>query len=136
MKKIYFCGSIRGGRDDATIYQEIITHMQEKHIVLTEHIGDLSKSLFENEENRDELIYQQDTSWLNESDIVIAECTQPSLGVGYELAYGEALQKPIHIFYRPKDTSLSAMLKGNPYFHIHPYQTKKELLEEIDAILD
>ena len=31
----------------------------------------------------DERIYQQDTAWLRECDLVIAECTRPSLGVGY-----------------------------------------------------
>ena len=42
--------------------------------------------------------------------------------------------KPVHIFYRPRETSLSAMLKGNPYFMIHPYTTKEELSSLIDQI--
>ncbi len=38
-KKIYFAGSIRGGRDFADLYRKLIEHMQLTDIVLTEHIG-------------------------------------------------------------------------------------------------
>lgn len=37
--KVYFCGSIRGGRDDVTIYQRIIQKLQSYGTVLTEHVG-------------------------------------------------------------------------------------------------
>ena len=39
MKKIYFAGSIRGGRIDAELYERLIKYMQKDNIVLTEHIG-------------------------------------------------------------------------------------------------
>ena len=39
MTKIYFCGSIRGGRDDAEIYARIIKYLQAYGQVLTEHVG-------------------------------------------------------------------------------------------------
>ena len=85
-KKIYFAGSIRGGRSDASLYQEIIAFINETDTVLTEQVGDLSHSVLEQARDKDEQIYLQDISWLRESDLVIAECTVPSLGVGYELA--------------------------------------------------
>ena len=37
---IYFCGSIRGGRDDAALYRRIIDQLREYGEVLTEHVGD------------------------------------------------------------------------------------------------
>ena len=37
--KIYFAGSIRGGRDDAEIYSQIIEFLQGYGQVLTEHVG-------------------------------------------------------------------------------------------------
>ena len=40
--KIYFSGSIRGGRDDAEIYRQIIDYLQNFGEVLTEHVGDNS----------------------------------------------------------------------------------------------
>ena len=110
--------------------------MKKTDVVLTEHIGDLSRSVFEQSQDKDQEIYIQDVTWLKESDLVIAECTNPSLGVGYELAYAERYNIPTYIFYRPNDTQLSAMLKGNPYFQIYSYHSKEELFDIVHTILE
>ena len=134
MKKIYFAGSIRGGRIDAELYGRLIRYMQKTATVLTEHIGSPHLNLME-QGKRDIEIYDEDTAWLHESDVVIAECTCPSLGVGYELAYAEKIGKPCHIFYDRSKTQLSAMLTGNPYFTIHPYTEETEIYTILDQIL-
>ncbi len=134
--KIYFAGSIRGGRVDAELYRRIISHMQQRgHNVLTEHVGSGNLCLSEQGRDRDAAIYEQDTAWLRESDVVIAECTCPSLGVGYELAYAERFEIPVHIFYNPSKCALSAMLTGDSYFHIHPYDKEDEIFAMLDNIL-
>ena len=133
-RKVYFAGSIRGGRADAALYQNIIAYIQKTDDVLTEHVGNLDLNAHE-QGRRDQLIYEQDTGWLRRADVVIAECTCPSLGVGYELAYAERFGIPCHIFYRHSQTDLSAMLKGDPYFHVHPYETLEEVLPLLDEIL-
>ncbi|MBQ9652680.1 MAG: nucleoside 2-deoxyribosyltransferase [Bacteroidales bacterium] len=135
MKKVYFAGSIRGGRQDADLYKRIIAYIQRSHVVLTEHVGDLSKSKTEGLPNQEAAIYEQDTAWLREADVVIAECSTPSLGVGYELAYAEARSIPVHIFYDRPRTNLSAMLTGNSYFHIHPYMSESDIYPLLDTIL-
>lgn len=135
MKKIYFAGSIRGGRVDADLYRRMIEYMQKTDTVLTEHVGSPHLNLME-QGKRDVEIYDQDTAWLRESDMVIAECTCPSLGVGYELAYAERFGKPCHIFYDRSKIQLSAMLTGDPYFHIHPYTSEEEIFSALDEILN
>ena len=132
--KIYFAGSIRGGRIDAALYRRMIEYMQQNHVVLTEHIGSPDLNVKE-QGKRDVEIYDQDTAWLRESDILIGECTCSSLGVGYELAYAEKIGKPCHIFYDRTKTNLSAMLTGNPYFHIHPYEKEADIYPLLDQIL-
>ena len=134
MKKVYFAGSIRGGRVDADLYRRIIKHMQKTCIVLTEHVGSPNLNLME-QGKKDVDIYNQDTAWLRESDILIGECTCPSLGVGYELAYAEAHNIPCHIFYDRTKAQLSAMLTGDPYFQIHPYETEEEIYAILNNIL-
>ena len=134
MKKIYFAGSIRGGRINAELYGRIIRYMQQNAKVLTEHVGSPHLNLME-QGKKDIDIYDQDTAWLRESDIVIAECTCPSLGVGYELAYAEKYEIPCHIFYDRSKTQLSAMLTGNPYFTIHPYENESEIYNILNTIL-
>ena len=134
-KKVYFAGSIRGGRTDAEMYRRIIAFIQETDTVLTEHVGDLGLSVLEQGRNRDALIYEQDTAWLRECDLLVAECTCPSLGVGYELAYAERFGKPCYIFYDKTKTQLSAMLTGDPYYHIFPYEKENEIYEALKEIL-
>ena len=134
MKKIYFAGSIRGGREDAPLYGRIIKHIQKTDIVLTEHVGSLDVFNHEHDLSPEE-IYNRDIAWLRESDMVIAECTNPSLGVGYELAFAERLGIPCHIFYNIGRTRLSAMLGGDPYFKIHPYSEESEIYPLIDGLL-
>jgi nucleoside 2-deoxyribosyltransferase len=134
-KKVYFAGSIRGGRVDAALYQRIIEYIKKTDDVLTEHIGDLSLSILEQGRDKDALIYEQDTAWLRECDVLIAECTCPSLGVGYELAYAEKYEKPCHIFYDKNKAELSAMLTGDSYFNIHPYEKEEDIYPILDSIL-
>lgn len=132
---IYFCGSIRGGRDDAALYHDMIEELKRYGNVLTEHVGDPSLT-DKGGDGTSAYIWQRDTAWLQESDIVIAECSHPSLGVGYEVAYAEAIGKPVHIFYGRDDGRLSAMLAGDPVFTIHYYAGRDELFEKLRAVMD
>lgn len=122
--KIYFAGSIRGGREDAEIYLQIITELQKYGHVLTEHIG--SSTLFAQgeTERKEDYIYRRDIEWLEQSNVVVAEVTKPSLGVGYELAYAEKKGiRVICLFRKSSERSLSAMIRGNKYFEIFEYET-------------
>jgi len=132
---IYFAGSIRGGRDDAALYARLIARMQRRHRVLTEHVG--APSAFPTVEAgmTDRVIWQQDMAWLRQSDIVIAECSTPSLGVGYELAMAQQYGKPVHVFYDLRRGPLSAMLTGDPYYTLHPYDSEESLCAQLDALL-
>ena len=111
---IYFSGSIRGGRNDVDIYQKIISHLKTFGNVLTEHIGDNSlESDGENKKSNKE-IHDRDLELLQESDIIIAEVTNPSLGVGYEIAKAIQYQKKIICIYRKvPDKKISAMILGS-----------------------
>ncbi|PIK60185.1 putative 2'-deoxynucleoside 5'-phosphate N-hydrolase 1 [Apostichopus japonicus] len=107
--KIYFCGSIRGGRQDADLYMRIINQLKTYGKVLTEHVGDLSFK----ENPSEKHIHDRDCDWLQESDVVVAEVTQTSLGVGYEIGRAVAMNKKILCLYRPTEgKSLSAMIRG------------------------
>ena len=135
-KKVYFAGSIRGGREDEYLYRQIIDYIKKTDTVLTEHVGDLSLNALEGTADRDARIYLQDTNWLKECDLVIAECTRPSLGVGYELAYAEKLGKPCYVFYRRSVSELSAMIKGDSYFKVSTYESFFEIQKLLDDILE
>ena len=120
---------------DADLYRRMIAYIQRTDTVLTEHVGKDNLCLVEQGRERDAMIYNQDTAWLRESDILIGECTCPSLGVGYELAYAERFGIPCHLFYNKSKTQLSAMLTGNSYFDIHPYESEDDIFAALDEIL-
>ena len=134
--KLYFAGSIRGGRADAALYARLIAHLKQRHTVLTEHVG--APSAFPTAEKgmTDAEIWAQDMAWLRACDAVVAECSSPSLGVGYELAMAQQLGKPVHIFFNEGRGWLSAMLTGDPYYHIHPYASEEALFRALDAALE
>lgn len=135
-KKVYFAGSIRGGREDAALYQNMINYIKKTDIVLTEHIGKSKMSLKAQTKDIDTHIYKRDIEWLQNCDLVIAECTCPSLGVGYELAYAESHHIPVYIFYNRSKSNISAMLNGNAYFTIIPYEAEDEIYPSIDKIFN
>lgn len=121
--KIYFSGSIRGGRQDAELYKQLIEHLKQYGSVLTEHIG--YKSITDTKTDR--AIHDEDMAWLRESDIVVAEVTTPSLGVGYEIGRAVEMGKKILCLYRKTEgKDISAMLKGSPDLNCRPYRSIKE----------
>ena len=134
--KIYFAGSIRGGRNDAALYKKIIDYISNYGMVLTEHIGDIALSTLGEKGNKDKYIYIRDLQWLESADAVIAEVTTPSLGVGYELGIADKLNKKVLCLYRQKPgKKLSAMLTGNKSFNCRYYNNFKEIQSIIDDFL-
>jgi len=134
--KIYFGASIRAGRDDATIYAEILAHLQTIGTVLTEHVGDTNLRAQGEQGISDESIHNRDLAWIEESDIVIVEATQPSLGVGYEMRYAVDLAKPVLVLHRlPSEKRLSAMIAGCKPIMTRSYSDLDEARHHIDTFL-
>ncbi|EHB10864.1 Deoxyribonucleoside 5'-monophosphate N-glycosidase [Heterocephalus glaber] len=113
-RALYFCGSIRGGREDQALYARIVSQLRRFGVVLTEHVAAAGLSAHgEGPPRSDRLIHDRDMVWLQQADVVVAEVTQPSLGVGYELGRAVALNKPVLCLFRPQSGRvLSAMIRG------------------------
>lgn len=126
--KFYFCGSIRGGRQLADDYQLIINMMKNYGQVLTEHLGDNEVIETKDRVLSDVEIHDRDMDWVRESDMVIAEVTVPSLGVGYEIGRAIELGKPVlTLFKSGKGFSLSAMIAGSEGLTSLVYESLEEL---------
>ena len=127
---IYFAGSIRGGRKNQKVYFKIIEHLKKLGKVLTEHIGE-KKISDKGESLSNEKIYKRDIVWIRQADVVIAEVSTPSLGVGYEIAFAENLGKKILCVYKSND-QVSAMMVGNKNLTVLKYDGLEELFDIID----
>lgn len=138
MVKIYFAGSIRGGRQDKDLYLQLIKYLEKYGAVLTEHIGD-SNLTSSGEQLPSEKICARDVSWVKEADVIVAEVTTPSLGVGYELGLAESLHKKVLCLFRTgedKTKTVSAMIGGNSSFINKNYNTLDDAFKEIDIFFD
>ena len=125
--RIYFAGSIRGGRDDWLLYREIISLLNNFGSVLTEHLGDSELSIT-GEDLPDSEIHDRDLGWLKSCDWLVAEVTKPSLGVGYEIGKATEWGKRVLCLYRPSETpSLSAMVAGSDKCTVHSYRDVDDL---------
>lgn len=134
--KIYFAGSIRGGRDDRELYEQLIQNIQTQATVLTEHIGDANITSDGQRKDSDRFIHDRDLFWLFESDAMIAEVTHPSLGVGYELGRAIENKKPILALHRKrKERKLSAMIAGCPHIQCKLYSDLSEAENHIYEFL-
>jgi 2'-deoxynucleoside 5'-phosphate N-hydrolase len=131
--KIYFAGSIRGGRDDAVAYEAMIVWLRSFGEVLTEHVGSSALSERGDDGPDDSFIHDRDMTWLSSCDLVIAEVTTPSLGVGYELGWATALGKPVLCLHRTTSGKpLSAMIAGSPGIQTTAYSS----LDEVKIIME
>lgn len=134
--KIYFAGSIRGGRDNQELYFQMIEYLKNYGTVLTEHVG--SDKLLHQGENKktDKYIHNRDLEWILESDVIIAEVSTPSLGVGYEIGRGMENKKPILCLYKPQQgKKLSAMIGGCSEIVNREYNNLDEAKKLIDEFL-
>ena len=129
---IYFAGSIRGGRDDSAIYAQLIEKLRKFGSVLTEHIGAPNLTA-DGEATSSRFIHDRDLEWLQSSDVIVAEVTTPSLGVGYEIARATQGQKRIVCLFRTGTAqSLSAMISGCPGVTVREYAK----VADADAIFE
>lgn len=135
--RIYFAGSIRGGRDDAELYFNIIEHLKQYGDVLTEHIGNPDVDTDGEHARTDEDIHSRDLGWILQSDVMVAEVSTASLGVGYEIGRAIENGKPILCLFRPQEGKrLSAMIAGSPDIANAEYKTLDDALRVIDTFFE
>jgi len=124
---IYFAASISGGRGDQAIYEQIIEILKQHGTVLTEHFGNASLTAA-GEAMPDCDIHDRDLEWLRSADVLVAEVTTPSLGVGYEIGRAVEWGKRVVCLYRPSHgRRLSGMIAGCAGVTVHSYEHVGEL---------
>ena len=134
--KIYVSGSIYGGTQKIDTYKIMIEHLEKYGEVLTKQIAD-PNTIANEKYQSDEDIYNDLENKLEHSDILIAEVSVPSLGVGYEIGYAHKLGKKIIAIYDENYTKkISTMIRGNKKITLIPYTDIVEVLKKIDKIIE
>lgn len=142
MKKVYFACSVAGGREYAFAYQDIVKVIKNCGVEVRGELfadPDLEADTGTDPDLNPEQIWERDSQWVREADALIAEASQPSLGVGYEIALAESLKKPILVlFYKNSANRFSPMIIGNPNIETFAYnehtKAKKAIKEFIKKL--
>jgi len=133
---IYFSCSITGGRKDQHIYQRIVNYLMENgHEVPTAHLA--SPDVMKDESDLSAIdVYQRDMEWVKNCDVLIAEVSTPSHGVGYEISAAIFLGKQIMCCYH-KDKRISKIISGNTSknMQVFAYKSEDELISEIENFI-
>jgi nucleoside 2-deoxyribosyltransferase len=134
---VYFSCSLTGGRQDEQVYGQIVDYLLSAgHEVPTAHLArpevmDLEKVVDAAE------VYARDIAWIQTCDVVVAEVSTPSHGVGYEIAYALELGKPVLCCHR-RGTPVSKMIVGNnrPGMVVGDYDQAADALALVDRFLE
>ncbi|MFP5245530.1 MAG: nucleoside 2-deoxyribosyltransferase [Thermoanaerobaculia bacterium] len=130
---IYFSGSITGGRNDVPLYRRLVAALEEDgHRVLAgavaaEDVSDGGEGLQRAE------IFARDLAWLDAADVVVAEVSMPSLGVGYEIAYARYARRiPVICLWRPAYARrCSAMIAGDSGIELIEYENPEAMIPRL-----
>lgn len=127
--KIYFATSIRGSADNNIDNAKLISSLRKYGEVLTEHFSSIKTD--GETDLTDKEIHDRDLRWIDECDVIVAEVTNPSLGVGYEIRYGIEHGKRILCIKHNNGKRLSAMISGSDYVELEMYEN----ITDLDDIL-
>jgi nucleoside 2-deoxyribosyltransferase len=66
------------------------------------------------DQNDPAYIFERNLNWIKECDVVIAEISNASLGVGAEIAYSAMFSKPVLCVYKDtiSEKEISALIRG------------------------
>ena len=121
---IYFACSITGGRDFERIYKDLtLALLASGHIIPTAHLAESNVMAVESEISPRE-VYDRDMDWIRGCDVLIAEVSVPSHGVGYEIGFALGERKPVLCLYQ-EGRKVSKMITGNshPNLEIKSYRS-------------
>ena len=132
---IYFSGSIYGGRQKLNTKKKLVKELSKFGKVLDEEVAD-DNVLIKEENITDNNVFETLVKKINIADVIFAEVTVPSLGVGYEIGYADSHGKKIIAIYDKTVTpKITTMLRGNKNLKIISYTDISEIINNLEDIL-
>jgi hypothetical protein len=135
--KVYFSCSLTGGRADEAMYGVIVDWLlAQGHNVPTAHLS-RPGVLVDEQMMTPEAVYARDMAWVEEAEVLIAEVSTPSHGVGYEIAFALMWKKPTLCLYR-EGARVSKMILGNsePALRLAAYADERAALEAVGRFME
>ena len=140
--QIYLACTVRGDRGAVAITRLLADLLEQLgHTVLTRHLlvddADAQEGRLSERE-----VFERDVRWLDEADVLIAEASGSSYGVGFEVGYvaGRAErtdQRVLLLYDAARRPFVSRLIAGNthPACTTYPYQDREDLLQFVRVFM-
>ena len=139
---IYLACTVRGDRSAVAIARALADAVEcMGHTILTRH-------LLADDPDADEgrlterAVYERDIGWLEACDVLIAEASGSSYGVGFEVGYvlgrsADTGQRVLLLYDAARRSTVSRLIAGNthPACTTYPYRDAADLLRFVEVFL-
>jgi len=104
--KAYFVGSIKGRENLVEDFERILTFLKKSdYSVLEDTLRPTIQEVYNLEDDQKVNYYKQVLKWINDADVVVAEASYPSIGVGYEISLAVGKNKPVIVMSQNDEAS-------------------------------
>jgi hypothetical protein len=137
--RIYLACTVRGDRSGVAAGRAICEQLQKHHHeILTTHL--LADDVEAAESQLpDTTVFSRDLEWLSSCDVIVAEASGSTYGVGFEVGYilgraGATGQRAILLYDASRRSAVSRLITGNrdPACTTFAYSSLTELRDFID----
>ena len=141
--QIYLACTVRGDRGAIAGLRSLVTALEAAgHTILTKH---LLEDNVEGAESAltERAVYDRDIAWLEACDLLIADASGSSFGVGFEVGYvlgrsDRADQRVVLLYRADSRDRISRLIVGNahPRCRVVPYATGAELAVTVLSMIE
>jgi hypothetical protein len=140
--RIYLACTVRGDRGAVTALRSLVAALEQRgHTILTTHL--LEDGVEKAEAALTERdVYERDIAWLESCDLLIAEASGSSYGVGFEVGYvlGRAdrtTQRVLLLYRGDRVNQISRFIPGNshPRCTVLTYENPADLVERVQRAM-
>lgn len=140
--RIYLACTVRGDRGGVAIARALADTLEGLgHTVLTRHLLGDDVETAEGELG-ERAVFERDLRWLESADVLIAEASGSSYGVGFEVGYvlGRAAQtgqRVLLLYDEARRPLVSRLIAGNAHSACttYPYRDADDLLRFVEVFL-
>jgi nucleoside 2-deoxyribosyltransferase len=141
--QIYLACTVRGDRGAVAALRMLVASLERAgHTVLTKHLLDDNVDGAESALT-ERAVYERDIEWLEACDLLIADGSGSSFGVGFEVGYvlgrsDRANQRVVLLYRADRRDQISRLIIGNshPRCRVIPYTSGAELAAAVVSAIE
>jgi len=140
--RIYLACTVRGDRGAIAALRSLAAALAERgHTILTTHLLEDGVDAAEAALSA-RAVYERDMSWLESCDLLVADASGSSYGVGFEVGYvlgrsDRTSQRVLLLYRADRVDHISRLIPGNshPRCTVLPYQDPADLVKRVQGAM-